>query len=91
MKRFITISLILIISNTGFSKTRIPDPNSPGGKILLSQCKICHATPHPKRFKFQQWMHTLDMMEQFMQKKQLRFTQEDREILNEYFQKHSRP
>lgn len=70
---------------------RLPDAESDGARLYVEQCSVCHAVPHPKRHRADEWPHYVELMEKRMaQRDKTPLSDEDRSMILEYLTQHAR-
>ena len=93
-KRFLlatvaTLAVLFII--TGCTPPPPPDIESPGAKMYLDKCSVCHPVRHPKMFKYTRWVKFVDDMEKKVKTSGIRepLNDEERKIILDYLKEHS--
>ncbi len=89
----IAISLLAAISMAGCAATStpLPEADSQAAQLYQSRCSICHSVPHPARHTFNEWQHTLKLMERRMaEKNMVVMSATDKQAILAYLQDHSR-
>ena len=84
-----TLAVLFII--TGCEPPPPPDIESAGAKMYIAKCSGCHPVRHPKVFSYKRWVKFVDQMEKKVKSSGIRepLTDEEREIILGYLQKHS--
>jgi len=85
--------LVLIACDSGQNKDAkrvLPEAESAGAKIFSKFCSNCHAPPRIKSHKADEWKNIVDRMQTHRLKKAYKLlTDEEKETLLLYLQKHS--
>lgn len=72
------------------SKVSYPEPDSPGARLLLEKCGICHAPPQPSSHVAKIWPGVLQRMQMRMTSKgQSALQPQELGVLLDYLQRHA--
>jgi hypothetical protein len=68
----------------------IPEPESPGARLYQERCTQCHGLPGVTRHTPEQWDQLLVMMEGFMQKRNITFSDQDKNLIRDYLHRNAK-
>ncbi len=69
----------------------LPEQDSAAAKLFVSQCRACHALPHPGRNSPDEWSHILAVMDQRMVERFGKgLAEEERDVLLTYLRENAR-
>jgi hypothetical protein len=88
--RGLLVVLVLLFLVGCAGPQSIPEPNSPGAKLYQNRCAQCHGLPGVTRHTPEQWDQLLVMMDDFMQKKNIEFSDQEKKLIREYLHRNSK-
>ncbi|GMR04277.1 MAG: hypothetical protein BMS9Abin23_0169 [Thermodesulfobacteriota bacterium] len=73
-------------------KQTLPEIDSPGAKLYIAKCGICHPPRHPQIHTYKAWKKIVPIMDKRAQESGLRapLTEEEKAAILEYLRKHAR-
>lgn len=74
----------------GCSGNPLPEAGSADEQLFRNKCTACHSWPHPQRHTAVEWDHYLKVMEGHMKKKNIAFTETEKETIRNYLHRNAR-
>ncbi|GJL80202.1 MAG: hypothetical protein NPINA01_31910 [Nitrospinaceae bacterium] len=88
MKYFILILLTTVVMACAGSE--LPEAGSADVALFKKKCTTCHSWPHPGRHTREEWDHYLSLMESHMDKKGIPFSDEEKQVIQNYLYRNAR-
>ena len=67
----------------------IPEPESLGARLYKERCTQCHGLPGVTRHTPKQWDFLLLMMDGFMKQKNIKFPNQEKELIRDYLHRNA--